>query len=119
MLIETTKYIETSLLWLLSFGASLVVIAARVGFLMYGVNAEQPPDDPALMAHWKRRRMYLLISELSAVPAFATVGVVATEYWDLTPIASVLLAMLLGALGFGFLIHALEVIVRRRLEIKE
>lgn len=116
---ELSRHLETTLLWLISFAASLTVIGARVGFMMFGVKAEQPSDDPGLIKHWKRRRMYLLVSELSAVPAFATCGVVATDYWNLTPIASVLIAMVLGALGFGFLLHALEVIVRRRLEIKD
>lgn len=118
MMSEITRHIEITLLWLISFAASLTVVAARVGFLMYGINAEVPPEDPAVLRQWRRRRTYLLVSELSALPAFATCGVVATDYWSLSPIASVLIAMVLGALGFGFLLHALEVIVRRRLEIK-
>lgn len=117
MLEDFEKHFELTLLWLLSFAASLTVIAARVSFMMFGVKAEQPPEDPKLVQQWSRRRKYLLASELSAVPAFATCGVVATEYWNLSPIASVLIAMVLGALGFGFLLHAVEVIVRRKLEI--
>jgi hypothetical protein len=118
MMGELTRHIEITLLWLISFAASLTVVAARVGFYMYGVNAEQPPEDPAVLRQWKRKRTWLLVSELSALPAFATLGVVATDYYNLSPIASVLIAMVLGALGFGFLLHAVEVIVRRRLEIK-
>lgn len=119
MMDELSRHFETTLLWVLSLAASLTVIAARVSFMMFGVKADEPPDDPALARNWKRRRKWLLASELSAVPAFATCGVVATEYWNLNPIASVLIAMVLGALGFGFLLHALEVIVRRRLEIEK
>ena len=111
------KHAGLAVLWIISFAASLTVIAARVSFMMFGVKAEEPPDDPKLVRAWTRRRKYLLASELSAVPAFATCGVVATEYWNLSPIASVLIAMVLGALGFGFLLHAVEVIVRRKLEI--
>lgn len=119
MMTELTRHLEITLLWIISFAASLTVIAARVGFLMFGVKAEVPPEDPATLKHWKRKRTYLLVSELSAVPAFATAGVVATEYWELSAIASVLISMVLGALGFGFLLHAIEVIVRRRLEIEK
>jgi hypothetical protein len=116
---DWNRHVEITLLWLISFAASLTVVAARVGFYMYGVKAEQPPIDPAVFDQWKRKRTWLLVSELSALPSFATLGVVATDYYNLTPIASVLIAMVLGALGFGFLLHAVEVIVRRRLEIKD
>ena len=112
------KSIELTILWLLSFGGSLTIVAARLGLALYGVN-EDPPLDQEVYKHWSRRRNWLIVSEVSAVPAFATLGVVATEYWSLGPIASVLIAMILGALGFGFLLHAIETVVRKRLEMKE
>lgn len=118
MLSEISRHVEITLLWVISFAASLTIIGARIGFALFNTR-EVPPDDPALFIHWKRKRMWLIISEISAVPAFATAGVVSTEYWNLTPIASVLIAMVLGALGFSFLLHAVETIVRRRLDLKD
>lgn len=118
MLEDLGRHLEITLLWVISFAASLTIIGARIGYALFNTK-EDPPSDPQLFAHWRRKRMWLIISELSAVPAFATAGVVATEYWTLTPIASVLIAMVLGALGFSFLLHAVETLVRRRLDLKD
>jgi hypothetical protein len=115
---ELSRHVEITLLWFISFAASLTVIGARIGYTLFNVK-HAPPEDPELFAHWRRKRTWLIVSELSAVPAFATAGVVATIYWDLSPIASVLTAMILGALGFSFLLHALETLVRRRLDMKD
>lgn len=111
-------YLEVTITWLVSFFASLTVIGARIGLALFNLK-EDPPSDPELYRHWKRKRGWLIASEISAVPAFATFAVTATIYWDLPPIASVGIAMILGALGFSFLLHALYTIVRRRLDIKD
>lgn len=110
--------LDITILWLLSFGSSLTVVTARLGLALFAVS-QVPPVEPELLERWKRRRTYLMVSELCALPAFATAGVTATVYWDLPPIASVLIAMVLGALGFGFLMHAVETIVRKRLEMDQ
>ncbi len=115
---DAARYVEVTILWLLSFVSSLTVIGAKMGFALFSLK-EDPPRDPEALSHWKRKRRWLIVSELSAVPAFATAGVTATMYWNLSPIASVLIAMLLGALGFSFLLHAVETIVRRRIDMKD
>lgn len=112
------RSIEITVLWICSFAASLTIVAGRVGLALFNLK-EDPPTDPVLLANWRRRRTYLLVSEMMAVPAFATLGVVSTVYWNLDPIASVLISMVLGALGFGFLLHAVETLVRRRLEMND
>jgi hypothetical protein len=73
-----------------------------------------PPSDPETLLHWKRRRLYMAISEVSALPAFATGWMAAALQWQLSIPLVVLGSMLSGALGFGFLIHALQTYVTRR-----
>lgn len=105
---------DLAILWALSGMGSLAMIAGKVGMYLYGLGAE-PPSDPAELAHWTRKRRWLIYSELSAVPAFATVGVTATVYFDLPPVASVPISMVLGALGFGFMLNAAQLLARRKL----
>jgi hypothetical protein len=42
--------------------------------------------------------------------------VATTIYFLLPPVASVCISMALGALGFGFLINAIQLLARRKLE---
>lgn len=111
---ETFGYrFELALLWVLLALSALSGLAARLAMKLFNVN-ELPPQDPALLAHWKRRRMYMLISETCAVPAFATGWMAASMQWGLPVPLVVLGSMVSGALGFGFLIHALQTYVTRR-----
>jgi hypothetical protein len=75
---------------------------------------ETPPEDPILLKTWKRRRLYMIISEASALPAFATGWMAAAMQWDLSIPLVVLGSMCSGALGFGFLIHALQLYITKR-----
>lgn len=106
-----------SLAWTLSFFAALTVVCGKIGYALFFLG-EAPPDDPQLAKHWRRKRLWLTISELSAVPAFATVGISATFYFKLDPMTSVPIAMVLGGLGFGFLLDGVKRIARDALKRK-
>lgn len=108
---------DLAILWVMSGLASLAAIGAKLGMLLYSIGGDPPVDQTAFI-HWQRRRRWLTYSELTAVPCFATTGVAATVYWHLPPVASVMISMMLGALGFGFLLHALETLARRRAGIE-
>lgn len=109
---------DLAVLWVASGLAALATICGKLALLLYGV-AGDPPADASALNHWMRRRRWLTYSELSAVPCFATFALAATVYWHLPPAASVMISMLLGALGFGFLLHAVQVIVRRKLGVEQ
>jgi hypothetical protein len=105
--------VELALFWLMLALASLSGLAARLAMKLFNVN-ELPPQDPALFQLWRRRRLYMLTSEICALPAFATGWMAASYQWHLSVPFVVLGSMISGALGFGFLIHALQVYVLRR-----
>lgn len=77
--------------------------------------ATDPPDDIVLAAHWQRRRRWMSWSELSALPAFATIAVTAVQYWKLDPIVAVLIAMFLGGVGFLLLLDGAQWLFRCRI----
>lgn len=106
-------------LWLISALASLAMIGGKLGLMLFGPAAESPPDDPVLAAHWRRKRAWLAISELSAVPAFATAAVAATKYWHLPVVACVVISMALGGLGFAMFLHGVQILTRRQLKLEE
>jgi Trk-type K+ transport system membrane component len=62
-----------------------------------------------------RSGRWLAYSEVSALPAFATIGVTAVAYGDLSPIAGVLIAMVLGAIGFPLFLDGAQWLFRKRL----
>ncbi|AIT79101.1 hypothetical protein [Novosphingobium pentaromativorans] len=102
------------LLWLLSLFGGLALCGARLGWLLFGV-APVPPADPVALDLWRRKRRWLVISEISALPAFATISVMIGKIraWPVEGV--VLFSMVLGALGFAFFLDALQTIVRRRM----
>jgi hypothetical protein len=100
-------------LWLAAYGAALVAFAARITFLL-GFSPD-PPEGVVQHAAWLRRRRWLIASEFAALPLFATTAVLAVvEKW-LTPVSGVLFALIAGALGFAFFLHALDTVLRRRI----
>lgn len=107
-----TKY-EIALYWFIGVFSALFVVTAKLGLMLFGI-ADAPPDDPVQAASWRRKRRWLAISEFSALPAFATVAVTATIYWHWPPVTSVLIAMGLGGVGFGFLLNALVFFARKK-----
>lgn len=108
--------IDDLILWLLAWGGGLAVCGAKLAYMLFGVSAE-PPDDPKMLQSWERKRRWLVISELAALPAFASLAVLIgrLQAWPVEGV--VLLSMVLGALGFAFFLDALRMIVNRRLGI--
>lgn len=100
--------------WLASLFSASVVVAARLGMKLFG-DAAEPPADPAMALHWARRRRWIAIAEVSALPAFATLSVVLVAYYDLDPVAGVLIAMGQGFVGFPLLLDGAAWLFRRRL----
>jgi hypothetical protein len=94
--------------WLLSMIAAATIVGARIGNWLYGEKAPPPPLDATMLRDWKRRRMWIIISETSALPAFASLSVAATYYWSLDPWISIPIAMLLAILGFLLLLDAVQ-----------
>jgi hypothetical protein len=105
--------LELVLFWLMLALASLSGLAARLAMKLFNVN-ELPPSDADALKHWRRRRLYMMISEVCALPSFATGWMAAGSYWSLSVPLVVLGSMVSGALGFGFLIHALQTYILRR-----
>jgi hypothetical protein len=104
--------------WLASLFAAATVVAAKLGLRLYGL-AGDPPADPALAQHWHRRRRYVALGEVSALPAFATVSVVLVSYYHLDPVAAVLIAMAQGMVGFALLLDGAAWLFRKRLGLPE
>lgn len=106
------------LLWLLSLAGGLALCGARLGWLLFRV-APDPPVEPEGLRLWERKRRWLIISELSALPAFATISVLVGRLRDWPVEGVIMLSMVLGALGFAFFLDALQTLVRRRLGIED
>lgn len=104
--------------WLASLFASTTVVVAKLGLKLYGDSADIPAD-PALAVHWARRRRYIAVAELSALPAFATASVVLVSYYHLNPVAAVLLAMAQGFVGFPLLLDGAAILFKRRIGISQ
>ncbi len=100
--------------WAASLFASTMVVVARLGMQLYGA-AGDPPEDPVLTARRARRRRWLAIGELSALPAFATLSIVLVSYYHLDPVAGVLLAIAQGFIGFPLLLDGAAWLFRKRI----
>jgi hypothetical protein len=112
---EHSHKLDAILFWIMLALASLSGLSARLAMKLFNVN-ELPPSDPEALIHWKRRRLYMAVSEICALPAFATGWMAASIQWQLSTPVVVLGSMITGALGFGFLIHALQTYVLRRVQ---
>jgi hypothetical protein len=104
---------QAALIFVLSSAAALVALVARLGL---SIGNDLPPAEPAAFAAWKRRRLWTLVAEFSALPAFAAGWTAASYAWSLSVPVVVLGSMASGALGFGFLLQAFQAIVTKRLE---
>ena len=104
--------------WALSALAAATIVGAKIAFA-FSTLAPEPPTDPELAKHWSKRRLWMAAAELSAIPAFATIGVVVTAHRGFTPISSVGITMALGAVGFTLLLDAAQTIFRIRFGISQ
>lgn len=104
--------------WLLSLLSAATVVGGKIGLFLWKM-APDPPSDPVLAAHWRRRRRWLAYAELSALPAFATVAVAITAQRQAEPILAVLIAMALGAVGFTLLLDGVQWLFRQRLGLPD
>lgn len=104
--------------WAASLFAATTVVVARLGLKLYGASPDFP-DDPALALHWRRRRQYVALAELSALPAFATISVVLVSYQQLDPVAAVLLSIAQGFVGFPLLLDGAAFLFRRRIGMEK
>lgn len=109
-----TDWREFMFWWAVSVLSSATVVTAKLGMLLFAM-APDPPSDPELAAHWRRRRRWLTYAELSALPAFATISVTAAMHQNYSPVTSVLIAMGLGGIGFTLLLDAVQWLFRRRI----
>lgn len=100
--------------WVCSLLAAASIVAAKLGVRLFVATTDEPAD-PVLSEHWHRRRRYVAIGEISALPAFATISVVVVMYYHADPIASVLLAMGQGAVGFALMLDGAAFLFRKRL----
>lgn len=107
-----SKY-DIALYWTFSLFAALVIVVGKLGMMLFALSSD-PPEDPVLAAHWRRKRLWLAYSELLALPAFATIALTATIYLKLEPVTSIPIAMALGGLGFGFLLDGLRIFAERK-----
>ena len=87
-------------LWLLAWGGGLAICGAKLAYMLFGISSE-PPDDPVALRAWVRKRKWLVISELAALPAFASIAVIIGKLraWPMEGV--VLFSMLLGALNWS------------------
>ncbi|SCW57134.1 hypothetical protein SAMN02927924_01443 [Sphingobium faniae] len=104
--------------WVLSLAAAATVAVGRIGYSLWRIGPDEP-DDPVKLKHWRRRRRWLVLSELSALPAFATIAVAAVAHWGMSPVTGVLLAMGMGGVGFAMLLDALQYLFRKRVGLPE
>lgn len=108
---------EDILLWLWSLCGGMAMVGARLGWMLWGI-APEPPLDPAALGLWERKRRWLVFSELSALPAFATIALGIGRLKEWPDWGVVIATMVMGALGFAFALDALQTIFRKRLGIQ-
>lgn len=104
--------------WAASLFAATTIVVARLGMRLFGQAADLP-DDPVAALHWQRRRRYIAIAEISALPAFATISVVLVSYYNLNPVAAVLISLAMGFVGFPLLLDGAAFLFRKRLGMEK
>lgn len=111
----TTTFAEFVEYFAICWLATTSVLVARVARRL-STDPVEPLDLEALRV-WRARRRWLIAAELAALPALTMVAVLCT-YWSGPDYLIALSAGLIaGALGFPFLVHAVETLVRRKISI--
>lgn len=101
-------------LWLSAVVGSIAGITARLGWRLFGETAEPPPDDARAASAWRRRRLWIALAELAAVPAFAFGWTQVAVLWRLGSAEVALGALLTGSLGVAFVLDAVRRLTWRR-----
>lgn len=104
--------------WVFSLIAGTTVAVGQIAHKMARLDLEMP-SDPVKLDAWHKRRKWLAITELSALPAFATLATAGRIYFDLPPIVGVLATMFLGFIGFAMLIDGAKYLFRKRVGLSE
>lgn len=110
---------EYAFAWFFSLVGAATIIGARIGAWLYGPNAVPPPEEPERLHSWKRRRLWIVVSELSSLPAFASLSVVATVYYGVSPWFSIPISMGLAIVGFLLLLDGVQRGFRVRFGVPE
>lgn len=106
-------WIDFLIWWAASFVAGAVVAVASTVNKLARLE-ENEPQDEALKVAWLRRKKWLAITEISAVPAFATLANSGRLYFDASPVVGVIATMFLGFVGFAMLIDGARFLFRSR-----
>jgi hypothetical protein len=80
----------------------------------FGKDPVEPLDAEALRV-WKARRRWMLIMELSALPAMALCAATVTWLSNGSTVVAIGSGMVAGGVGFPFLVSAMKDLVRRRI----
>ncbi len=94
-------------LWLFTAATASVGSLLRIGVLLYGKDAPQPPDDLVMLGHWRRRRRWIVISEIFACPSVVAAAVL------IYPARAPELALTIGVSGSGLFITGVQARLRR------
>lgn len=95
--------------------SSLAFIVARVT----GWLAKSPvqPVEPEMLREWRARRWWVVWAEISASPAMGLVSAVATILSGNNVLVAAAGGLVVGAVGFPFLVGGIRELVRRRLNL--
>ena len=104
---------EALITFALSCAMSFVAMSARFGLQL---TNDPPPDDKEQFAVWRRKRFWTVLGELSTIPAMGAGWTAAAIHWQFSVPVIVGGAMVCGAVGFGFLLAALQALLTRKLE---
>lgn len=92
-------------------------LAGRIGYKLFGADADPPPPDPAAVATWRRKRRWLVLSELSALPCFVALTILLPEYLGWSATSRSLFGLALGGLGWPFASAIFKAVIERRLGV--
>lgn len=112
-----TQHLDIAISWLVCIFAALCGVCARVARDLWSVSSTAPTE-PLELHLWQRRRRWMIWSELAALPFFATISISLVVYQNVPVVVGILIATVLGGLGFGFLLNGLQQIIRKRLGIE-
>ena len=85
--------------------AVLMSVAGRLGL---SLAKDLPPDDPSARESWWRRRLWLVVADLSTVPALSAGVTAAGAYWHWPLLYAFMAGLAAGGVGLAFIINELK-----------